>query len=244
MIFQTGRTWKENLHLFFIRNFETKMIIYRITNKLNGRIYIGKRSLMRDDFNKSNYWGSGLYIKRAIKKYGKENFTRDVICECMSLSEMNDREVFYIGFYNSIQPNGYNIQKGGQGGDTGRRKGDKGYLQSQKNMKGNTYRKGKTAWNKGLKKGVDDRMRKCGIVSKERNKLVSKALKGKPKSEKHKLKMSGENCNNHKLKWDDVFKIRNMYSEECYTQTKIADIFGMDQSTISDIINNKIWIKL
>jgi len=61
------------------------MVIYKITNKINGKIYIGKRKLAKKLFEMSNYWGSGKYIKMAINKYGKDNFTREVIYECSSL---------------------------------------------------------------------------------------------------------------------------------------------------------------
>lgn len=50
------------------------MIVYCITNKINGKKYIGS-----DSNNNPNYFGSGTYIKKAIKKYGKENFAKTII---------------------------------------------------------------------------------------------------------------------------------------------------------------------
>jgi len=73
------------------------MEIYKITNKINGKIYIGK-----DTRNKKNYFGSGIVIKQAIKKYGKENFDKCILCECNNYEELNDKEKHYIIFYNSI----------------------------------------------------------------------------------------------------------------------------------------------
>jgi len=176
----------------------------------------------------------------AIKKYGKEVFIREVICECVSLDDMNEKEKYYIASLNSFSPHGYNIQKGGEGGDNGVKKR---VLTKEWIVNISKGRKGIPAWNKGLKKGVDEKMENCGIVSKTRNQLVSKALKGKPKSKQHRLKMSGENCNRHKLTWDQVFEIRRLCLMEDYSQNKIARMFNMDQSTISSIINNKTWIK-
>lgn len=50
------------------------MVIYKITNTINGKIYIGKQS----NRNKK-YMGSGKWIKRAIKKYGRSNFIKEII---------------------------------------------------------------------------------------------------------------------------------------------------------------------
>lgn len=47
------------------------MVIYKTTNLINGKIYIGQ-----DSKDRPNYYGSGKLIHRAIKKYGKENFKK------------------------------------------------------------------------------------------------------------------------------------------------------------------------
>jgi hypothetical protein len=88
--------------------------IYKITNLINGKIYVGK-----DTESKKNYYGSGLLIKKAIKKYGKDNFIKEVIEVCKTNLDLCDREKYWIGFYNSTDKLiGYNISKGGDGGDT------------------------------------------------------------------------------------------------------------------------------
>lgn len=86
------------------------MVIYKITNNINNKIYIGK-----DSRNDLTYYGSGVFIKRAINKYSKENFTKEIICHCFFDCEMDDRERFYIKFYNSLSPSGYNLTSGGDG---------------------------------------------------------------------------------------------------------------------------------
>jgi hypothetical protein len=53
------------------------MLIYKITNLINQKIYIGQSSKNNKEFQK--YWGTGLLIKRAIKKYGIENFKKEII---------------------------------------------------------------------------------------------------------------------------------------------------------------------
>ena len=92
------------------------MIIYKITNLLNNKIYVGKSEL-----NNPNYYGSGTYITRAIKKYGKENFKKDIIIEFYFYDNdlLNEEEIYWIETLNSKDPKiGYNITKGGDGIDS------------------------------------------------------------------------------------------------------------------------------
>ena len=88
--------------------------IYKITNLINNKIYIGKR---KGDFDK-NYYGSGKYLKNALNKYGKENFSIEVIDICKTLEEQNEKEKYWISYYRNNNYEMYNISKGGDGGDT------------------------------------------------------------------------------------------------------------------------------
>lgn len=90
------------------------MQIYKITNLINGKIYIGK-----DTVSDKNYYGSGLLIKRSINKHGIENFKKEILEECDNNDELCIREKYWIEKYNSTNSQiGYNISKGGDGGDT------------------------------------------------------------------------------------------------------------------------------
>jgi hypothetical protein len=87
------------------------MIIYKTINLITGKIYIGQ-----DSKNNPNYYGGGLKIKHAIKKYGKHNFQKIILEQCDSYELLNSREKYWILKYNSIDPNiGYNIDIGGNG---------------------------------------------------------------------------------------------------------------------------------
>lgn len=91
---------------------KTKYYIYKITNKVNGKIYIGQhKQISASDVD--NYMGSGILIKDAILKYGEENFTKEILEECNE-QNLNEREIFYIKEYNCMVPNGYNLIPGGQ----------------------------------------------------------------------------------------------------------------------------------
>ena len=89
------------------------MIIYKVTNLINNKIYVGQ-----DKNNNPNYFGSGKTIKKAIKKYGKENFEKTIIEFCKTENELNEREIYWIDKLNSTNRKiGYNISKGGKEGD-------------------------------------------------------------------------------------------------------------------------------
>lgn len=88
-------------------------IIYKTTNLHNNKIYIGKAKI-----NDPVYLGSGVILKQAIEKYGKENFTKEIIEECDNFI-IDQREIFWIDKFNSTDRTiGYNIATGGTGGDT------------------------------------------------------------------------------------------------------------------------------
>ena len=89
--------------------------IYKTTNSINGKIYIGKHK--SDEFDPL-YKGSGSYLWRAINKYGWNNFYVEMLCPCFSLEELNSEEIFLIDYFNSRDHQlGYNLMKGGDGGD-------------------------------------------------------------------------------------------------------------------------------
>ena len=89
------------------------MIIYKTTNLVNKKIYIGQ-----DSKNNPEYLGSGAIVKKAIKKYGKENFKKEILEEINDTHEIiNEREKYWIKYYNSTDNKiGYNISLGGQTG--------------------------------------------------------------------------------------------------------------------------------
>lgn len=90
------------------------MEIYKITNLFNNKVYIGK-----DTTSDPNYFGSGLLIKRAFEKYGKENFIKEVIDVTNDYDELSTKEIYWISYYKSTDKKiGYNIAPGGEGGDT------------------------------------------------------------------------------------------------------------------------------
>jgi len=86
-------------------------LIYKITNLVNGKFYIGAH---RTEKKEDNYMGSGKHIKRAINKHGLENFKKEIIIECSSIEEMFSKEREMVVVDGSIS---YNISGGGDGGN-------------------------------------------------------------------------------------------------------------------------------
>jgi len=88
--------------------------IYKITNKLNGKQYIGQtvNPFKRWSRHKSNKEKTA--ISHAIAKYGCENFSFYIESEYYSETQLNDAEDYFIQFYNTLSPNGYNRVIGAQ----------------------------------------------------------------------------------------------------------------------------------
>ncbi len=97
--------------------------IYKITNKINNKCYIGKSSNIesRFEYHKMNYqtskeWNKTLY--KAFRKYGLENFIFEIIEKIEDYNDLcNEREKYWISYYDSKRK-GYNATDGGDGGVT------------------------------------------------------------------------------------------------------------------------------
>jgi group I intron endonuclease len=166
-----------------------KGIIYKTTNLINDKIYIGKTVKNKDN---SSYIGSGTALKKAILKYGIDNFKRETIEECET-DLIDEREIYWIDFYNTTDRKiGYNIATGGEGGNLGDKvnalisknvpKGESHFLFGKVNI----YRKGKGTWNKGKKLSKETIEKMKGPKSDAHKKALSEARKGIIFSEEHK----------------------------------------------------------
>ena len=117
--------------------------IYEITNLVNGKKYIGKRSC-NCPIEEDAYMGSGKLLKKAIKKYGKENFKKDILYICENESHAYAKEYIEILKVRTIRnwDEYYNIALGGRGGIQGisSRKGVKLTEETKKKIKDNHKR--------------------------------------------------------------------------------------------------------
>ena len=87
--------------------------IYKTTNLINGKIYVGQHKA--ETFDKY-YKGSGQLLTAAFKKYGKSNFTCEILATAETKEELNALEVYWIAELNARDTSvGYNITEGGEG---------------------------------------------------------------------------------------------------------------------------------
>ena len=88
------------------------MYIYKITNSINGKIYIGQT--IKSPEKSKSYYGSGSKITGEIYVYGKENFSKEILQECSNKEELDIYEEYWIELFDSTNPNiGYNCRSGG-----------------------------------------------------------------------------------------------------------------------------------
>lgn len=94
------------------QRWDVTLFIYKITNTVNGKLYIGqsKRSIekrFKRHLSDANNGVLNTHFARAIRKYGSDNFTIELIDTANSQAELNEKERYWIQYYNTVN-NGYN----------------------------------------------------------------------------------------------------------------------------------------
>ncbi len=174
-IFICINKFKGEIHMFYT--------IYKVTNLLNGKIYIGKHQTK--NLNDS-YLGSGKLIKAAIRKHGKENFAKEVLFIFETELEMNEKEKELITEDFVLRKDTYNAGIGGEGGPHFKGK-QHGYYMKEINGSEDhrkkisdglkKYYENGTVWNKG-----------CNI-SEDQKKSISNKMVGRKHSDETKMKI-------------------------------------------------------
>lgn len=89
------------------------MVIYKATNKLNGKAYIGQTVRPLKERIAEHARHNDTYFDKAIAKYGLENFRIEVIDSAKTIEELNQKEIFWICFFETMGAKGYNLCEGG-----------------------------------------------------------------------------------------------------------------------------------
>ena len=194
------------------------MIIYKVTNKINGKVYIGKITKGLDERKKAHIEQSKnkrSYFYNAIRRYGIDSFFWEVLIECNNQKSLNEHEKFFIAVYRA-NGNVYNLTDGGEGVP--------GYKHTDQTKKliGN---KSKKMWGNEDFKKTRSLMYKGNDFfkgrkhSEETKRNFSLARKGKP------------NNRGYSRKDIDDKKIRE-YLKQGFSYRKIAEIFNTRHETI------------
>ena len=113
-------------------------IIYKYTNKINGKSYIGQTIQPLEKRHKRHLYDSktdNLYFHRALQKYGSNNFELTILEENISSDQLDEKEKYWIKYYDTfyLNDNGYNMTEGGRWGNAPRKLSDKD-IEEIKNM--------------------------------------------------------------------------------------------------------------
>jgi group I intron endonuclease len=166
------------------------MIIYQTTNLINGKKYIGK-----DESNNPSYLGSGVTLKKAIIKYGRYNFKKEILEYCINREHLNEREEYWLNKLNVADNSKYyNRINNTSGCKKGRKHSDETkHLMSLK-------RKGiKDSKQTKLIKSLAKKGKPSNIKGKQWSE-ESKNKMRKPKTQEHILKLKSPKSEKLKLK--------------------------------------------
>lgn len=194
------------------------MIIYKIQNKITNKIYIGQTVRALKERMKEHCSHSKTAIDKALNKYEKKNFKCKVIDTAKTIEELNNKEKFWIAYYNCCVPNGYNLCTGGENTmgykHTRLTKIKMSKAQFARNMKGeNNPFYGKTH-------------------TKESKLKMSKARKGRTLTEEWKRNISKGSTTKR--------KVINLDTEEIFeTVTKASEKYSIPATHISRVCRKK-----
>jgi group I intron endonuclease len=245
--------------------------IYKITNLIDGKLYIGQTIDPKTRWYKHKYNAThenspqyDSHLSRAIRKCGIENFIFEVIAQTKTIEFSDELEINFIAQYKSMdRVFGYNISPGGQGrrmvSQETREKQSKALKGRFVGEKNPTWGRHHTAENKRffseMNKG--NKYRVGAIVSEETRQLLSEINIGKKATEETKKKMSesmigknkgkengmfGKRAYNSKLTMDQAEEIRKEYFLG-QSMSKLAKKYNVNKRTILDIIHNRKYVK-
>lgn len=225
--------------------YKDKIGIYKIVNKINNKIYIGKT----EDRFIERFWNhvwklnnnkhDNKYLQNSWNKHGENKFEFEVVKECNIGQNINKLEECYIELYDSYK-NGYNLTLGGEGTKGNFPSEESKKIVAEKNRKRNLGKRHSEDTKKKMSNSHKGRVK----TQKHRNNL-SKSLTGKSVSIETRNKLreinTGSNSPVTKLAEDDVISIKKRLLRKD-NQKDIANSYDVSLGVISAIANNRTWI--
>jgi group I intron endonuclease len=228
---------------------EENFCVYKITNLVNGKIYIGKTSDVNKrwkkhiEIAKSQEEKAYQYLHKSINKYGIENFIIEEIENNLTEQESFNREIFWIKTMEAKNSNvGMNLTNGGEGAS-----GLKWSNESRNKISGDNNHN----FGKPLKEEVKDKLSVAlsgennPFYGKHHSEKTIKLLQNKEISDEQKKYLSeinsGEKHPHAKFTDQDVIKMRHMFATGEYSQTELAKIFNTKPNVVSQIVNRVRW---
>lgn len=229
--------------------------IYKITNLVNNKLYIGKARHVKHRWYKhlsaarTKKLNDYFYLHRAINKYGGHNFIIETIAMCENEEGALSAETFYIKLYNTQNRDiGYNLTSGGDGASgykcseetkakiSKANKGRKHSIETRKRM-GDAHR-GSKRTEETKKKMRISRAKQAPMTDEIRNK-ISEAHKGKILTEEHKTKIS-KNNKSKILTEENVLNIIQLINNN-KPLVEIGKQFNISEGTVSGIKSGTKW---
>lgn len=196
------------------------MLIYCITNKMNNKKYVGQTVNSLEVRYAEHCRDKARTVGKAIKKYGRENFSVEQLDVATNIAELNEKEIYWIAHIGTLAPNGYNLCYGG-----GNTKGYKHRMESRERM-GATKKRTKVVQGKNNpfygKRHTDE----------TRKKMSEKWQSGeRVMTEEHKDKMR---------KAQHTRGVRNKTTGEEFTSVKLAaEKYNLKDTHISRVCKGK-----
>jgi len=205
--------------------------IYKVTNKINGKIYVGIHKTTKLD---DGYMGSGKYIKRAINKHGIEHFEKEILEMFNSQEEMYKREAELVNKNFVKDKNTYNLKVGGEGSwDYINSDSEK---QRIKCIKGNLVQKTEyytnPLWCKKRSKKISDSMKEQYKNGRKTNDSFIYGFKGKKHTPETKRKIAMANSIHQKGEGNSQYGTRWIYNVELKENKKVKE------EELQECINN------
>lgn len=228
--------------------------IYKITNLLNNKIYIGQSKDIYARYNQhhkyeyKNESRADFHLYQAFKKYGLDSFSIEVV-ELCPLDELNDKEIYWIEYYDSFKQ-GYNMTAGGSNfspnihsAETERKR--KQTREKTQALVGENHPRAKLTNEEVLtirqRYSMGENIQSIYQDYKDRYeniKTFQQIVLGKHYSDIGNIPTALEKkMANSKFTVEDIIEMRRLYYIENMTQTALAKQYNISQSSVKDIVN-------